>query len=90
MSICTVFIAYCNLCPFLVYKLKMDEALLKFYSELPYIVSVYYTSDYCYKVFQHFLSSQSTPQEYVQVELSCIKCFVSIINLYLISNNIII
>ncbi|XP_067278614.1 heparan-alpha-glucosaminide N-acetyltransferase isoform X3 [Pseudorasbora parva] len=32
-----------------VYKLKMDEALLIFHNELPYNISVYYTSDYCYK-----------------------------------------
>lgn len=34
----------------LVYELRMDEALLTFHSELPYSVSVLYTSDYCYKV----------------------------------------
>ncbi|TRY54886.1 hypothetical protein DNTS_011000, partial [Danionella cerebrum] len=27
----------------------MDEALIKFHNELPYDVSVFYTSDYCYK-----------------------------------------
>ncbi|KAK7148569.1 hypothetical protein R3I93_012795 [Phoxinus phoxinus] len=32
-----------------VYKLKMDEALLIFHNELPYNISVYYTSDYCNK-----------------------------------------
>lgn len=30
----------------------MDQALLTFRNELPYNISVYYTSDYCYKVFQ--------------------------------------
>ncbi|XP_048060881.1 heparan-alpha-glucosaminide N-acetyltransferase isoform X1 [Megalobrama amblycephala] len=32
-----------------VYMLKMDQALLTFHNELPYNISVYYTSDYCYK-----------------------------------------
>ncbi len=79
----------------------MDEALLILNSELPYIVSVYYTSDYCYKVFQHLFCLDSgfsfslkkkreREREYVQVDLSCIKCYVSSINIYLISNNIII
>jgi len=45
------------LCPlfFLVFKLKMDEALLIFHNELPYNISVYYTSDYCYKVLKSCL-----------------------------------
>jgi len=33
----------------------MDEALLIFHNELPYNISVYYTSDYCYKVLKSCL-----------------------------------
>uniref|UniRef100_A0A9J8C7H8 Si:dkey-192p21.6 n=1 Tax=Cyprinus carpio carpio TaxID=630221 RepID=A0A9J8C7H8_CYPCA len=53
-----------------VYKLKMDEALLKFYSELPYIVSVYYTSDYCYKCLYQPLATVGNGQSNVSVVVS--------------------
>ncbi|XP_059422219.1 heparan-alpha-glucosaminide N-acetyltransferase [Carassius carassius] len=53
-----------------VYKLKMDEALLIFHNELPYIVSVYYTSDYCYKCLYQPLATVGNGQSNISVVVS--------------------
>ncbi|XP_050982366.1 heparan-alpha-glucosaminide N-acetyltransferase [Labeo rohita] len=52
------------------YKLKMDEALLIFHSELPYIVSVDYTSDYCYKCLYQPLARVGNGQNNISVVVS--------------------
>ncbi|XP_026080696.1 heparan-alpha-glucosaminide N-acetyltransferase [Carassius auratus] len=56
--------------PHKVYKLKMDEALLIFHNELPYIVSVYYTSDYCYKCLYQPLATVENGQSNISVVVS--------------------
>ncbi|KAI7805205.1 hypothetical protein IRJ41_001817 [Triplophysa rosa] len=52
---------------FFVYKLKMDEALLTFHSELQYSISVLYTSDYCYKCLYQKLAIVRNGQQNVSV-----------------------
>ncbi|XP_052007439.1 heparan-alpha-glucosaminide N-acetyltransferase [Xyrauchen texanus] len=54
------------------YKLKMDEALLIFYSELPHSIIVHYTSDYCYKCLYQPLATVENGQRNVSVVLSTI------------------
>nr|XP_055025730.1 heparan-alpha-glucosaminide N-acetyltransferase isoform X2 [Misgurnus anguillicaudatus] len=49
------------------YKLKMDEALLTFQNELPYNISVLYTSDYCYKCLYQPLATVGNKQQNVSV-----------------------
>ncbi|XP_056327436.1 heparan-alpha-glucosaminide N-acetyltransferase [Danio aesculapii] len=53
-----------------VYKLKMDEALIKFHNELPYNISVYYTSDYCYKCLYQPLATLGIGQSNISVIVS--------------------
>ncbi|KAI2657826.1 Heparan-alpha-glucosaminide N-acetyltransferase [Labeo rohita] len=48
----------------------MDEALLIFHSELPYIVSVDYTSDYCYKCLYQPLARVGNGQNNISVVVS--------------------